>query len=94
MGLDGIFYGALDEAPPCGYSRSAKSDFVVGLEEFCSRKRCPSLRRKAWGVGKTTMAVAFFDDQEIKGVGWSKLTQYSSLLCQHSEGTEKFRSAK
>lgn len=34
MGSDDMFDGALDEAAPCSYNDSVKSDFVMGLEKI------------------------------------------------------------
>lgn len=50
MGLDDMFDGASDEAPPCGCNGSAKSDFVVGLEKIIwNLKRILLQREVLWG---------------------------------------------
>lgn len=75
MGSDDMLDGDLEEAPACSYNGSVKSDFIVGLEENIWNLKRILLRRDVsvlgvqgmGGVGKTTMAMALSDDQEIKG---------------------------
>lgn len=75
MGSDDMVDVVFDEAPTYNYSGSGKPNFVVGLEKNIFNLKPILLQRKVsvfgiqhiGGVGKTTMAMALCNDQEIKG---------------------------
>jgi hypothetical protein len=75
IGADGMFDGDFDETPTCNCNGSSKSDSVVGLEKNIVNLKRILLQREVsvvgvqgmGGVGKTTMALALCNDQEIKG---------------------------
>eukprot|EP00253_Pinus_taeda_P002508 PITA_02508 len=80
IGVEDLFDGAVDEAP-CSYKLSIKSDFVRGLEKSISNLKRILLQREVsvvgvqgmGGLGKTTLALALFNDQEIKGIFQSNI---------------------
>lgn len=75
MGPDNMFDGGFYGAPPCSYSSSLKSDFVVVLEKIIWNLKRILLQREVsvvgeqglGGTGKTTMAMVLSDDKKIQG---------------------------
>ena len=74
MGADDMFDGIFVDSP-CNYNELEKPDFVVGLEKTILNLKRILLHGEVsvigvhsmGGVGKTTMALALCNDQEIKG---------------------------